>query len=112
LITVRQRPGTAKGVLFVTVEDETGYANLVIWGKTFEVFRKVILQSKMLMVVGKLQIEGEVIHVIAESCHNMNRMLRIGLDILDIGSVHKPARADEKDGGGAQGDLFKSRDFK
>lgn len=112
LITVRQRPGTAKGVLFVTIEDETGYANLVIWGKTFEVFRKVILQSKMLMVMGKLQIEGEVIHVIAESCHNMNKLLRIDLGVRDIGSVHKPARADEKDGGGSQGDLFKSRDFK
>lgn len=112
LITVRQRPGTAKGVLFVTIEDETGFANLVIWGKTFEMFRKIILQSKMLMVVGKLQIEGEVIHVIAESCHNMNSLLRVDVEARDIGSVHKPARADEKDGGARQGNLFRSRDFK
>lgn len=112
LITVRQRPGTAKGVLFVTIEDETGFANLVIWGKTFEVFRKVILQTKLLLVMGKLQIEGEVIHVIVESCHNMNRLLRVGVEARDIGSVHKPARADEKDGGAKQGDLFRSRDFK
>lgn len=112
LITVRQRPGTAKGVLFVTIEDETGYANLVLWGKTFEVFRKVILQSKMLMVTGKLQVEGEVVHVIVSSCHNMNSLLRIDPEVRDIGSVHKPTRANKEDGGGAQGDLFKSRDFK
>lgn len=112
LITVRQRPGTAKGVLFVTIEDETGFANLVIWGKTFEMFRKVILQSKLLLVMGKLQIEGEVIHVIAESCHNMNRLLRQDVEARGLGSVHKPARADEKEGVTKQGDLFRSRDFK
>ena len=78
----------------------------------FKLQFQLILQSKMLMVMGKLQIEGEVIHVIAESCHNMNKLLRIDLGVRDIGSVHKPARADEKDGGGTQGDLFKSRDFK
>lgn len=113
LITVRQRPGTAKGVLFVTIEDETGFANLVVWGKTFDKFRKVILQSNLLLVMGKLQIEGEVIHVIVESCHNMNRLLRLDVvETRNIGSVHKPARSDEKDAGARQGDLFRSRDFK
>jgi error-prone DNA polymerase len=64
LITVRQRPGTAKGVLFIIIiEDETGFANLVVWVNTFEEYRKVILQSNLLMVEGKLQIAGEVIHV-------------------------------------------------
>ncbi|MGO3109743.1 MAG: error-prone DNA polymerase, partial [Sphingobacterium sp.] len=77
LITVRQRPGTAKGVLFITIEDETGFSNLVVWGKTFDIYRKVILQSRLLMVVGKLQIEGKVLHVIVHSCHNMNQLLQL-----------------------------------
>lgn len=76
MITVRQRPGTAKGVLFVTIEDETGFANLVVWGKVYERYRKEILQSRLLMVTGKLQIEGEVIHVIAQQCVNLNGWLR------------------------------------
>jgi error-prone DNA polymerase len=76
MITVRQRPGTAKGVLFVTIEDETGFANLVVWGKMYEKYRKEILQSRLLMVTGKLQIEGEVIHVIAQQCVNLNSWLR------------------------------------
>src|SRR5690606_8359736 len=76
MITVRQRPGTAKGVLFVTIEDGTGFANLVVWGKMFEKYRREILQSRLLMVTGKLQIEGEVIHVIVQHCTNLNGWLR------------------------------------
>ncbi|MEC3879059.1 error-prone DNA polymerase [Parapedobacter sp. 10938] len=75
MITVRQRPGTAKGVLFVTIEDETGFANLVVWGPMFEKYRREILQSRLLMVAGKLQIEGEVIHVIVNHCTNLNGWL-------------------------------------
>ena len=76
MITVRQRPGTAKGVLFVTIEDETGFANLVVWGKMFEKYRREILQARLLMVTGKLQIEGEVIHVVVQHCTNLNGWLR------------------------------------
>ncbi|WP_028297538.1 error-prone DNA polymerase [Olivibacter sitiensis] len=76
MVTVRQRPGTAKGILFVTIEDETGFANLVLWGKLFEKYRREILQSRLLMVTGKLQIEGEVIHVIVQHCINLNGWLR------------------------------------
>ncbi|WP_188505981.1 error-prone DNA polymerase [Parapedobacter pyrenivorans] len=76
MVTVRQRPGTAKGVLFVTVEDETGFANLVVWGTMFEKYRREILQSRLLLVSGKLQIEGEVIHVIVQHCTNLNGWLR------------------------------------
>ena len=75
MITVRQRPGTAKGVLFVTIEDETGFANLVMWGKVFETYRKEILQSRLLMATGTLQIEGEVIHVVVKQCFNLNHLL-------------------------------------
>lgn len=76
LITVRQRPGTAKGILFVTIEDETGFANLVIWAKVFEKYRKEILRAKLFMVAGKVQIEGEVIHVIAQRCFDMSDLLK------------------------------------
>lgn len=76
LITVRQRPGTAKGVLFITIEDETGFANIVVWEKVFERDRRDIIQARLLMVEGKLQIEGEVIHVIADKCFNLSPLLR------------------------------------
>src|SRR5690606_71386 len=75
LITVRQRPGTSKGVLFVTIEDETGFANLVVWSKVFEKYRKEILRAKLLMVAGRLQVEGEVIHVIVRHCFDMSGLL-------------------------------------
>ena len=76
LVLVRQRPGTAGGICFMTVEDETGFANLVIWESLFEKFRKEILQSKLIMVEGKLQIEGEVIHVIVNRCYDFSKLLR------------------------------------
>lgn len=76
LVLVRQRPGTAKGVCFMTIEDETGFANLVVFENLFETYRKEILQSKLIMVEGTLQIEGEVIHVIAQRCYNFSSLLR------------------------------------
>jgi len=76
LVLVRQRPGTAGGICFMTIEDETGFSNLVIFEKLFEQFRKEILQSKLIMVEGKLQIEGEVIHVIVQRCYNFSSLLR------------------------------------
>lgn len=86
LITVRQRPGTAKGVLFVTIEDETGFANLVIWKKLFQTYRKEILQSRLFMATGRLQVEGEVIHVVVDRCFNLNEWLR-GLAASEAGNV-------------------------
>lgn len=76
LVLVRQRPGTAGGICFMTVEDETGYANIVIWESLFEEFRKPILQSRLIMIEGKLQIEGEVIHVIARKLYDYSKLLR------------------------------------
>ena len=100
LVLVRQRPGTASGICFITLEDETGIANLVVFEKLFTQFRREILQSRLLMVEGKLQREGEVIHVIVRKCYNMNGLLR-GLTRTD--DEHKQvqiyARADEKDVG-------------
>jgi len=96
LITVRQRPGTAKGVVFVTIKDETGFSNIVVWGKFFDKYRKEIVQSRLLMVEGKLQVEGEVIHVVAARCFNMNfllgRLTTVHSDQLPAMSL---SRADE-----------------
>jgi error-prone DNA polymerase len=76
LVLVRQRPGTASGICFMTIEDETGFANLVIWESLFEKYRKEIIQSRLIMVEGKLQIEGEVIHVIVQRCFNFSSLLK------------------------------------
>lgn len=98
LITVRQRPGTAKGVIFVTIEDETGFANLVIWGTVFEKYHRDIVQARLLMVQGKVQIEGEVIHVVANSCYNLSSLLKNMTDIPNAASaVSTLSRSDEKD---------------
>lgn len=76
IVLVRQRPGTASGICFITIEDETGTANLVVFKHLFDKYRKEILQSTLLMVEGKLQREGEVIHVIVQRCQNFNRLLK------------------------------------
>jgi error-prone DNA polymerase len=76
LVLVRQRPGTAGGVLFMTIEDETGVANLVIFETLFEQYRKAILQSRLIMVQGKLQKQGDVIHVIVMACYDYSKLLR------------------------------------
>src|SRR5688572_31401722 len=60
----------------MTIEDETGFANLVIFQKLFEEYRKPILQSRLIMVEGKLQKEGEVIHVIVSCCFDFSKLLR------------------------------------
>src|SRR5690606_12387592 len=76
LILVRQRPGTASGICFITLEDETGITNLVVFRQLFDKYRKEIIQSRLLMVEGKLEREGEVIHVIARRCFNISRLLQ------------------------------------
>jgi error-prone DNA polymerase len=75
LVLVRQRPGTAGGVCFITIEDETGYSNLVVFEKLFETYRKEILHSRLLMVEGRLQLEGLVVLVIVSKCFDFTKML-------------------------------------
>jgi len=70
LVLVRQKPGSAKGVCFITLEDETGVANLVIWPKMFESYRPVIMTSRVLVVHGVVQTDGRVIHVVAHDLEN------------------------------------------
>ncbi len=66
LVLVRQRPGTAKGVIFMTLEDETAIANAIVWPKVFERFRPIVIGARLVAVTGKLQSESGVIHVVAD----------------------------------------------
>ncbi len=75
LVLVRQRPGTASGVIFATLEDETGVANVIVWPKVYEQYRRALLGARLLGVHGKLQREGLVIHVIADRLEDLSRHL-------------------------------------
>ena len=75
LVLVRQRPGTAGGVCFITIEDETGNSNLVVFQNMFKQYRKEIVNSHLLMVEGKVQKEGEVIHVVVRKCYDLSALL-------------------------------------
>ena len=79
VVLVRQRPSTASGVVFVTLEDETGIANLVIWPRVFERFRRVTRLSAGLLVEGKVERQGEVVHVHAAGIESLDeRLLGLG----------------------------------
>ncbi len=75
LVLVRQRPGSARGVIFATLEDETGTANVIVWPTVFEAYRRQVLGARLLAVTGKLQREGIVIHVVAEHLVDMTARL-------------------------------------
>jgi DNA polymerase III alpha subunit len=75
LVLVRQRPGTAKGVIFLTLEDETGVVNVVVWPKMFERYRRIVMGAHLLVVRGKIERHGLVIHVIAESLTDLTPQL-------------------------------------
>ena len=99
LVLVRQRPGSAKGVIFITLEDESGVANVIVWPDCFERYRKLILASRMILVRGMLQREGIVTHVIAHEIVNLSSRL----DALANGNG-----CDPRDGLGP-GDLANTR---
>jgi error-prone DNA polymerase len=65
IVLVRQKPGSAKGVMFITIEDETGIANLVIWPSLYEKQRRIVHSAGMMAVYGRIQREGEVVHLVA-----------------------------------------------
>jgi error-prone DNA polymerase len=75
LVTVRQRPGTAKGVLFVTLEDESGYTNVIIWPSLLERQRKEALGASLLAVYGVWQRQGEVAHLVAQRLVDLSQLL-------------------------------------
>ena len=76
IILVRQRPGSAKGVLFLTLEDETGIANAILWPDRFEANRRIVMSAAMLSVTGRVQREGTVTHVIVDRLADQTSLLR------------------------------------
>jgi error-prone DNA polymerase len=93
LVTVRQRPGTAKGVIFMTIEDETAIANIIVWPKLFERFRLVVLGARYVAVAGRMQEECGVIHVVAERLDDLTALLA---RLADEGpAIEGLARGDE-----------------
>ena len=75
LVTCRQRPGSANGVVFMTIEDETAIANVIVWPKVFERLRPVVLGARYIAVTGRVQEESGVIHVVAEQLEDLTPFL-------------------------------------
>lgn len=93
LVLVRQRPGTAKGVIFLTLEDETGVANVVVWAKVYERFRRAVIAGRLLRVTGRLQRDCDVVHVVAELIEDMSPLLD---ELLAPDFRPDPARAGDQ----------------
>jgi error-prone DNA polymerase len=98
IVLVRQKPGSAKGVMFMTIEDETGIGNLVIWPSLFERQRRLILSARMVGCHGRVQRAGEVIHLVAHELEDLTPLLH-GLDRppgmredRDTGPIRVPTR--------------------
>jgi error-prone DNA polymerase len=93
VVLVRQRPGSAKGVVFMTIEDETGIANAVVWSKVFDRFRPQVMGARMVLVRGRVQrapdSEGRVTHIVAESIEDRTADLALLSDVPPL----KPAMA-------------------
>jgi error-prone DNA polymerase len=106
LVLVRQRPGTAKGVVFLTLEDETGIANIVVWADAFQANRRVVMGASFLMVEGQAQVAGEVIHVVARRFTDLS-------DKLAEMREHEaaPGKPPPKVRAKVAGRLIRSRDF-
>lgn len=92
IILVRQRPGSAKGVLFITIEDETGVANGILWPDRFEAQRRTVMSSAMVSLKGRVQKEGAVIHVIVDRVTDCTALLR------SVGDVDLPRLVARGDG--------------
>ena len=75
LVILRQRPGTAKGVIFITLEDETETVNIVVWRKIFERYRRAVISARLMRVTGRLQRADGVTHVIAEKIEDISPLL-------------------------------------
>jgi DNA polymerase III alpha subunit len=93
LTICRQRPGTAKGVIFLTLEDETGVANIVVWAKVFERYRRAVIAGRCLKVTGRVQREGMVIHLVAEVIEDISALLD---EIVEVETLPGPAQAETR----------------
>jgi error-prone DNA polymerase len=95
VVLVRQRPGSAKGVVFMTLEDETGIANIVVWPKIMERFRKEVMGARLLMVEGRIQSSPDkVVHLVAEKLFDRTLDLkRLSQGVVPRKSVLPPKTA-------------------
>ena len=87
LVLVRQRPGTAKGVIFITLEDELGVCNVIVWQKIYQRFRRAVIAGRLLRVTGMLQRQSGVTHVVADEVEDISALLD------ELVRLHEPARA-------------------
>jgi error-prone DNA polymerase len=94
IVLVRQKPGSAKGVMFITLEDETNVANLVVWTNVFERYRRIVLGASMIGVRGQVQREGEVIHVVVQRLEDLSPLLASVGRRDDVASIYRVSRAD------------------
>ena len=95
LVLIRQRPGSAKGVCFITLEDETGIANLVVWPDQFAAQRNIVMGARLMVVHGLVQHDEAVVHVIAARLEDGTAMLR------QLSEDHLPSTLGAGDGGGS-----------
>jgi error-prone DNA polymerase len=95
LVLIRQRPGSAKGVVFITIEDETGVANLVIWPDVFEKQRKIVMGARLMAIHGIVQSEEGVIHVVARRLEDHTDRLR------HLSDEAMPSTLNQGDGAGS-----------
>ncbi|RWY39120.1 hypothetical protein EP867_14810 [Falsigemmobacter intermedius] len=100
LVITRQRPGSASGVVFLTLEDETGTANVVVWKRVYEAFRAAVVAGRLLWVKGRIERDGQVTHLIAEAIEDLSArlstigyQLRIGAETERAGETVRPTRA-------------------
>ena len=92
LVLIRQRPGSAKGVIFMTIEDETGVANVIVWPKVFERFRPLVLGARFVAVKGRMQADHGVIHVVADVIEDLTPLLKpISEGVFDPNAALAPA---------------------
>jgi len=97
VVLVRQRPGSAKGVVFITLEDETGVANVVVWPKVFDQHRPVVMGARLVLIRGRIQRgpaeEGGVTHLVAEAIEDRTA----DLALLSAGGLDPPERAERRE---------------
>ncbi len=101
VVLVRQRPGTAKGVIFVTLEDETGIVNVIVWPRTLERYRRIVMGARLIFVRGRIQRADDIVHLLADELEDWSPLL---LALTEGGNFRAaPARADEVAPGGPGG---------
>ena len=95
LVITRQRPGTASGVIFLTLEDETGVCNVVVWPKVYERFRRTVMGGRLLRVTGRIERVGIVVHVIADQIDDLShRLTDLGHPLDDRVGITRPEADD------------------